>query len=796
MLFIHCFKLDFLKQRQLNNCLSCVSIVLLAICCCLSAAIAANSEAYLLNNEGVTAINQNNFPLAIQKLEQALIADSDYSLATQNLAIAYNNYGLQLKDNPLKAIKQFHRAVYLDRKNVSTKSNLDAIITMLGKNPKLSKDRVALGDEAGKSGDFVGAIIEYESALDIADDPDIRQKLATAEIQNKKHPILKTTSEKSSAAHTKDVDFGPYMASLQKQIKEHWLPPTEDRSKRVSVIFKIHQDGKVSNLTIQRSSGVQKADQAALKAVETSTPLAKLPAGSPENVDIEFTFDYNVFTSSKGLQTTAAIVSVDQWRQSTELILQKDLAQAEKCNPPDNLFVASALANLANFYKTIGKWELASSNYGKALDLREKALGTDNPLIANTLLDIAEVYYLQGDYKEAENRLLQALAIEDKLEIHDNTSLANMLEQYAKVLYKTNRVDEANKIYSRISQLRAVGESKPSGNSGGIANSFQKGVQEYNKKNFKAALGLFLQFRKENPKDPNVLFYIGNCYFNLKQKDSGLQIYWTLISNFPNTPTSKQAIAYLKQIAPDFLLAQQQKTAAKSPTGEPSKSEQQQKAKTPDRDYKADDLIVVLKRTGERQNCPTELIAALKDTFNQFPKGVRFLLGSHGCKIYITPSTIEKDPRLQNTQPRGYEEGTTWKNCPGYTYGKEIVICAYVMARDESGWVAAPDPISTLRHETGHEIDFLLGELSEREEYKHCFLLDVGAMDDETKQTLAYYTQKADAGTHESFAEITCGLLGGGSSKTRVETQKLIGQHFPLATKYITQLINNPDLGR
>jgi hypothetical protein len=337
---------------------------------------------------------------------------------------------------------------------------------------------------------------------------------------------------------------------------------------------------------------------------------------------------------------------------------------------------------------------------------------------------------------------------------------------------------------------------KPSAGSEYVGNSFQKAVQEYNKRDFKAAQKLFLQAYQEKPKDPDVLFYLGNCYFYLKQKESGLETYWTLISNFPKTAKSKQAIVYLQKVAPDFLLKQQEKAATQVPGPKSSETDKKHQEKNTNRDYTADDVMVILKRTAERQDCPTQLISTLKETFNRFPKGVRYLLGSRGCKIYITPSTIEMDPRLQNTQPRGYEDGTTWKNCPGYTYGNEIVICAYVMEHDESGWVAADDAVSTLRHETGHEIDYLIGDISEHEEYKHNFLLDVGAMDDDTRQALAYYTQKADAGLHESFAEIICSLFGGGTTKRRIDRQKLMVQHFPLSVKYVTQLIQNPNLGK
>ncbi|HMX47860.1 MAG TPA: energy transducer TonB, partial [Candidatus Obscuribacter sp.] len=98
-----------------------------------------------------------------------------------------------------------------------------------------------------------------------------------------------------SIAARKDVDFGPYMADLQRRIKRAWFPPKGNESKRVKVIFKVHKDGQMTNLRMLISSGLTIADQAALKAVENAAPFRPLPDGAPDDVDIEFTFDYNVF---------------------------------------------------------------------------------------------------------------------------------------------------------------------------------------------------------------------------------------------------------------------------------------------------------------------------------------------------------------------------------------------------------------------------------------------------------------------------------------------------------------------
>lgn len=92
-------------------------------------------------------------------------------------------------------------------------------------------------------------------------------------------------------------DFGPYINELQRRIRSNWNPPTADQSKRVVCLITIGRDGRLLGLRVKRSSGSASADQAALAAVRASAPFRPLPANYRGNdVDVEFTFDYNVVT--------------------------------------------------------------------------------------------------------------------------------------------------------------------------------------------------------------------------------------------------------------------------------------------------------------------------------------------------------------------------------------------------------------------------------------------------------------------------------------------------------------------
>ena len=97
----------------------------------------------------------------------------------------------------------------------------------------------------------------------------------------------------------KEPDFGPYMRELQRRIKMNWDPPKGNESKRVVLMFRIARDGRLLSNRVLKSSGLPAADSAAKHAVELTAPFKPLPPEyKGDSVDIQFTFDYNVFGAS------------------------------------------------------------------------------------------------------------------------------------------------------------------------------------------------------------------------------------------------------------------------------------------------------------------------------------------------------------------------------------------------------------------------------------------------------------------------------------------------------------------
>jgi TonB family protein len=113
----------------------------------------------------------------------------------------------------------------------------------------------------------------------------INQDLERIKPDQESHPGRAASDHKAQT----DVDFGPYLADLNRRIKRVWIQPESDEFRSVVVQFKIHRDGKVSNLRLDHSSGVANIDRAALKAVENAG-LRPLPEGAPEDVEQQYTF--------------------------------------------------------------------------------------------------------------------------------------------------------------------------------------------------------------------------------------------------------------------------------------------------------------------------------------------------------------------------------------------------------------------------------------------------------------------------------------------------------------------------
>jgi len=162
-----------------------------------------DSAVISLNNDGVKALNANNYQLGISLFEAALKKDPDYDIAHDNLAIAHNMYGVSLRPNPRAALVEFHKAIWLNPMHPTAVQNAEETIRALGKNPNSPDDRLELGDEAIKSGDLQGAIIEYRAANQHRPDPKVYIKIG--DVFHSRGEDDKALMEYQEAARTGDT---------------------------------------------------------------------------------------------------------------------------------------------------------------------------------------------------------------------------------------------------------------------------------------------------------------------------------------------------------------------------------------------------------------------------------------------------------------------------------------------------------------------------------------------------------------------------------------------------------------
>ncbi len=118
---------------------------------------------------------------------------------------------------------------------------------------------------------------------------------AATKLINKKLPAKKTIEIQQT-----DDSIQQYMNNMQHTVKANWNPKTNsENSTRVVLKYRIHKNGEISNIEVLKSSGDKEMDKTAIEAVKKSSPLAELPDALQENyVDVNFSFDYNIFRGS------------------------------------------------------------------------------------------------------------------------------------------------------------------------------------------------------------------------------------------------------------------------------------------------------------------------------------------------------------------------------------------------------------------------------------------------------------------------------------------------------------------
>ena len=86
-----------------------------------------------------------------------------------------------------------------------------------------------------------------------------------------------------SAFDSADFNYSYYVNLMLASIGANWFKPTDQAVTPPVVFFRIRRDGTITDVSIERSSGLPFVDRAAERAVLASSPLAPLPADFHES---------------------------------------------------------------------------------------------------------------------------------------------------------------------------------------------------------------------------------------------------------------------------------------------------------------------------------------------------------------------------------------------------------------------------------------------------------------------------------------------------------------------------------
>ena len=513
------------------------------------ASFATRDDVVRLNNDGVNALKTNNYMLAIQKFEAALKIDNTYKLARENLAIAYNNYGIAQQSNPSSAIIQFHKSLFWSPDNPTAVQNLDVTIQNLGKDPKKFADRLALGKQARTSGDFEGAAVEYQEALKLKDDPKLRVDLGD---------VLRVRDQVDSAINQYKIAVKNPNLDEDSQIKA-W--------RSLGQSYQAKGDFPNSVASYNEAIKLDPMDRETLEANRAvwSSAVAKDPTSAANHVGLAQAYMYlGDFGQAKAELSQALIF--DKNNQSA-LALLREFDQRKKGYERDRhinqgadlqgrqLFDAAIqeynaalkldpgnpniLVNLGSAYQAKGEFDSAITFYKQALAKdpankpAQEGIKTSQDRLAAKQLDDAvqkgAAAFKSGNYAEALQQYQYVL--------RGNPQDAAAHFNVGASLQALKRIDEAIAEYKQAVSLAP----KNDGYSDALKKAIQdkadpiieQAVKKHAEKDYTSAIALYQQALTIVPDNAKVLFNLAGAYYSRQQFPEAQKLYEQLYQKDP-----------------------------------------------------------------------------------------------------------------------------------------------------------------------------------------------------------------------------------------------------------------------
>lgn len=286
-----------------------IKIVLGILCLCFG----SPSFSYEINGNNVTQMQNGGTRI---ELSNPMHLDSNASIGSAKPEILLTNTSTNILPNgsPLqRKVPHIGWEIISNQNNLNLSPYLSNLVVNIDKN--LPKDenpptaQMKVNVKILKNGTLSDIKVvessynkEYENKIIKVVEATQGEPLRESGFKPVEISLLFATKEKQKPSNIVEPDFGPYMRELQRRIKANWNPPVDYRTKRVTVLFKVEKSGRLASCSVFQSSGNKDADKAAVDAIFNTAPFRPLPQEySGKSIDIQFTFDYNVFNRGKDI---------------------------------------------------------------------------------------------------------------------------------------------------------------------------------------------------------------------------------------------------------------------------------------------------------------------------------------------------------------------------------------------------------------------------------------------------------------------------------------------------------------
>ena len=168
------------------------------------------------------------------------------------------------------------------------------------------------------------------------------------------------------------------------------------------------------------------------------------------------------------------------------------------------------------------------------------------------------------------------------------------------------------------------------------------------------------------------------------------------------------------------------------------------------------------------------------------PDNVLIALNNGGSKITACLKITDAYPELKGVKPRGWPDGSTWDDCPGFAKGRDITV-AQTNRISTGKFVETNRTGGIIRHEAGHAFDAVLSDISSSSDYLVAYNKYIAILKTtEDYLDYDYLTQEGVAGRQETFAEVFAQLCGGHAGGSAIDPVTA----FPNTTEIIKKIIS------